>query len=319
MRRFQPLEPVTQPVDPIERARVDLGRSLFYDPKLSSQGDLSCNSCHDLATYGVDHRRTSLGHLKSEGRRNSPTVYNAAGFFAQFWDGRAQNVETQAMVPILDPKEMAMATPALVVASLRSSPEYVQAFRAAFPGQRNPLSFDNIGVAIGTFERGLMTPGRWDDYLRGDQNALTVLEKKGLKVFLDSGCMVCHTGRFLGGSMFERVGAVEPWPNQSDSGRAEITHSGADRMMFKVPSLRNVEQTAPYFHDGSAATLEDAVRMMGKHQLGITFHAEEVDAIVAWLKSLTGPLPTEYIARRKLTATRRSASAPTAASAPAAL
>ena len=159
-----------------------------------------------------------------------------------------------------------------------------------------------MGKAIGAFERGLFTPGRWDDYLRGNESALDGLEKRGLKLFLDSGCMVCHTGRFLGGSMFERVGVVEPWPNQADRGRGEVTHSAGDEMMFKVPTLRNVEKTAPYFHDGSTQTLEAAVRMMGKHQLGIELADDEVTAISAWLRALTGPLPNAYIARRPLIA-----------------
>jgi cytochrome c peroxidase len=302
MRRFQPLDALAPDDDPVLRARVDLGRSLFYETKLSKQGDLSCNSCHDLASYGVDHRRTSLGHAKQQGRRNAPTVYNAAGAFTQFWDGRAPNVEAQAKGPITNPMEMAMASPAQVVAMLKADPSYSAAFRAAFPGETDAVSFDNVGNAIGAFERGLVTPGRWDDYLKGNSSALTELEKRGLKLFLDSGCMVCHTGRFLGGSMFERVGVVEPWPNQVDRGRGEITRAAGDEMMFKVPSLRNVEKTAPYFHDGSAETLEAAVRMMGKHQLGVEFGDDEVSEISAWLKSLTGPLPTAYIARRPLLA-----------------
>jgi cytochrome c peroxidase len=302
MRRFQPLDAAAAEDDPVLRARVDLGRSLFYETKLSKQGDLSCNSCHDLASYGVDHRRTSIGHALQEGRRNAPTVYNAAGSFAQFWDGRAPTVEAQAKAPITNPIEMAMASPVQVVATLKADPTYAAAFRAAFPGKADAISFDNVGTAIGAFERGLLTPGRWDDYLRGNESALTDLEKGGLKLFLDSGCMVCHTGRFLGGSMFERVGVVEPWPDQADRGRSEVTSSAADEMMFKVPTLRNVGKTAPYFHDGSAETLETAVKMMGKHQLGIEFADDEVSAISAWLRALTGPLPTAYIARRPLVA-----------------
>ena len=303
LRRFQPLEALAPEADPVLSARVDLGRALFYETKLSKQGDLSCNSCHELASYGVDHRRTSIGHAHQQGRRNAPTVYNASGFFAQFWDGRAPNVEVQAKAPITNPIEMAMTSPALVVATLKADATYAAAFRAAFPGQADAVSLDNVGNAIGAFERGLLTPGRWDDFLRGNESALTDQEKQGLKLFLDSGCMVCHTGRFLGGSMFERVGVVEPWPNQADHGRGEVTRVAADDMMFKVPSLRNVEKTAPYFHDGSVETLETAVQMMGRHQLGIDLADDEVSAISAWLKALTGPLPTAYIARRGGTAT----------------
>jgi len=176
----------------------------------------------------------------------------------------------------------------------------VSAFRTAFPDASEPVTLDNTGQAIGAFERGLVTPSRWDDYLRGDTNALTNAEKGGLKTFLDSGCMVCHTGRYLGGSMFERVGAVEPWPNQKDQGRSVVTGRSEDAMMFKVPTLRNIAKTAPYFHDGSAATLDEAVKRMGRHQLGIELSPAEVNSIATWLESLTGEIPVDYIAPRLL-------------------
>lgn len=270
---------------------------LYFDPRLSRDGDLSCNSCHNLDDYGVDHQRFSTGQGKQLGGRNAPTVYNAAGFFVQFWDGRAPNVEGQAKEPIVNPAEMAMPDGAHVVATFKAIAGYVQAFHEAFPAESDPLTFDNVGRAIGAFERGLVTPGRWDDFLRGDGSALTRAEKEGLKTFLNAGCMVCHTGPFLGGSMFERVGVVEPWPNQRDRGRQQVTKEPVDAMMFKVPTLRNIEHTAPYFHDGSAATLEDAVRKMGRHQLGLEMSDAEVSSIVTWLKALTGELPRAYIAR----------------------
>jgi cytochrome c peroxidase len=300
LRRFQPLEKPSAPRSQAERARVDLGRALFYDARLSKAGSVSCNSCHVLASYGVDHEPTSTGHAGQHGQRNAPTVYNASGFFVQFWDGRAPSVEEQAKGPILNPVEMAMGSAADVERTLRGIPEYVAAFRTAFPDAREPVTLDNTGQAIGAFERGLVTPSRWDDYLRGDTNALTNPEKKGLKTFLDSGCMVCHTGRYLGGSMFERVGAVEPWPNQTDQGRSVVTGRSEDAMMFKVPTLRNIAKTAPYFHDGSAATLGEAVGRMGRHQLGIELSPTEVGSIVTWLDSLTGELPIDYIASREL-------------------
>ena len=279
---------------------VDLGRQLFYDPRLSKGGDLSCNSCHNLGDYGVDHQRFSLGDHGQHGARNAPTVYNAAGFFVQFWDGRAPNVEEQAKGPIVNPVEMAMPDGAHVVATLKGIPGYVGAFHDAFPSESDAVTFDNVGRALGAFERGLVTPGRWDDFLRGNGSALSAAEKEGLKTFLNAGCMVCHTGPFLGGSMFERVGVVEPWPNQDDHGREQVTHVPGDAMMFKVPTLRNVEHTAPYFHDGSATTLEDAVRMMGRHQLGLELSDAEVGSIVTWLKSLTGELPRAYAAKPTL-------------------
>jgi cytochrome c peroxidase len=157
------------------------------------------------------------------------------------------------------------------------------------------VTFDNVGKALGAFERKLTTPSRWDDYLRGNQNALTGPEVEGLKVFTNVGCMVCHTGEFVGGAMYQKVGVVDPWPNQKDQGRFEVTKQEVDRMMFKVPTLRNVAKTAPYFHDGSVATLDAAVRTMGRHQLGLKLSDREVASIVAWLGSLTGKLPEDYI------------------------
>lgn len=297
LRRFQPIADTQASTNPSTVAKVDLGRRLFYDVRLSKDADLSCNSCHDLPSYGVDHQKTSRGHKNQTGERNAPTVYNAAGFFAQFWDGRAPTVEEQAKGPILNPAEMAMTDAKQVVAFLKSVPEYQAAFREAFPDVADSVTFDNTSKAIGAFERGLLTPGRWDTFLRGDKSALTAAEREGLKTFLNVGCMVCHTGPYLGGSMFERVGAVEPWPNQNDRGRAKVTGAEEDAMMFKVPTLRNIAKTAPYFHDGSVESLPDAVRMMGKHQLGLELSDAEVSSIVAWLESLTGELPSAYIAK----------------------
>ena len=293
LRRFQPL-----PAKPEGNAAlIDLGRWLYYEKRLSKKGDVSCNTCHALDDYGVDHRRTSTGEDGAVGNRNSPTVYNAAGHFAQFWDGRAADLEEQAKGPILNPKEMAMPDGTAVVAKLTSFPEYRPRFANAFPQSSAPISYENVGKAIAAFERGLVTPGRWDEFLRGKKDALSIEERKGLKTFLNRGCMVCHTGPYLGGSMFERLGVVEPWPNQTDLGRASVTKSASDRMMFKVPSLRNIGKTAPYFHDGSAATLEEAVRLMGRHQLGVELGSDEIGSIITWLESLTSPLPpASYIA-----------------------
>ena len=293
LRRFQPLPAHLGPAE--SAAVVDLGRMLFFDARLSVDGQTSCDSCHDLDRYGVDGKATSTGFHQHHGKRNSPTVYNAAGFFSQFWDGRVANVEAQAKEPILNPDEMAMPDAAHVVKAVAQIPGYVGAFRRAFPAEESPITYDNVGRAIGAFERGLVTPGRWDRFLAGDERALSGDEKVGLKTFLDVGCVVCHTGPFLGGSMFERLGAVEPWPNQTDKGRGQFTHRAADDMMFKVPTLRNVAKTAPYFHDGSAQTLDDAIRLMGKHQLGLELTSDEVKAIGTWLGSLTGEIPAAYV------------------------
>ena len=279
---------------------VELGHALYFDPRLSKNDSVSCSSCHDLARGGVDGLPASLGFASQRGARNAPTVLNAAGAFSQFWDGRSGTIEEQALGPILDAKEMAMPSGAAVVARLQSVLGYAPLFRAAFPSEADAITFDNVGRAIGAYERGLSTPGRWDSFLAGDKNALTGKEKEGLKTFLNVGCMVCHTGPLLGGATFERVGLVEPWPNQADTGRMAITHSAGDRMMFKVPTLRNVAKTAPYFHDGSGENLRDAVRLMGRHQLGLELTAEEVDAIATWLGALDGEVSPALAARPEL-------------------
>jgi cytochrome c peroxidase len=291
LRRFRALQAAPASTDPAIIARVSLGTKLFFDPRLSSGGETSCHTCHSFERGGADPRptSTSAGADGQMGTRNAPTVYNAAWHFAQFWDGREPDVEHQASDPILNPKEMAMSGRADVTAVLRSIPGYEAEFTAAFGP--NAVDFGHATVAIGAFERTLRTPSRWDAYLEGDRNVLTARELEGLKVFSDSGCIQCHTGELIGGSMFQKAGVQEPWPNQADQGRFEVTHLEVDRMVFKVPSLRNVGLTAPYFHDGSVSRLSDAVRMMGKHQLGLDLTAGEIAAIVAWLDTLTGTQP----------------------------
>jgi cytochrome c peroxidase len=296
LRRFKPLRGNLELAHaPASDALTDLGRMLFFDKRLSRDGDLACNSCHQLDHFGVDNQPTSVGARGVRGRRNSPTVFQAAGQFTAFWDGRAGNVEEQAKGPILNPIEMAMPDAASVVAVLQKIPGYVTAFAAAFPGQPTPLTYDNIGRAIGAFERKLTTPSRWDQYLQGRRTALTAAELRGFKLFTDLGCMTCHTGEFVGGSMFQKVGVATAWPNQGDQGRFEVTQLPSDRMIFKVPGLRNVAKTAPYFHDGSARTLEEAVTLMGRYQVGEELSPADVQAIVSWLGALTGELPAKYI------------------------
>ncbi len=297
LRRFKPLRAVlSTPDQPAATpAQVDLGRMLFFDKRLSKHRDLACNSCHALDKYGVDNQPTSTGAGGKRGRRNSPTVYQAAGHLASFWDGRAANVEQQAKVPILDATEMAMPSADAVVAVLTSIPGYAPAFRAAFPDQAEPLTYDNVGLAIGAFERRLVTPSRWDRYVDGDTRALTPAEVAGLKVFTDVGCVTCHTGELVGGSMFQKVGVAKPWPRVADEGRGEVSKLAADRMVFKVPSLRNVTQTAPYFSDGSTERLDEAVVLMARYQIGEELSPADVSAIVAWLGCLTGELPRAYI------------------------
>lgn len=296
LRRFAPIRAPAQTQDS-DLAR--LGRILYFEPLLSRTGKISCNSCHPLDRYGVTKTKISIGVDGRLGRRNAPTVYNAAGHFRQFWDGRAVTLDEQASGPIGDPSEMGMEA-GWVVKELKSIPGYRAPFERAFPGQGDPITLVNVASAIAEFERGLITPARWDRYLNGDVHALTQPEKEGAKLFANLGCMVCHTGAYVGGTMFEKLGVFVPWPNQSDHGRREVTKNPADDMVFKVPSLRNVARTAPYFHDGSVESLDTAVRMMAHHQLGLDLSDSEARSITAWLGSLTGEIPHDYIAAPSL-------------------
>ncbi len=298
LRRFQPIAGQGGSAA-ISREKVALGRMLYFDVRLSKGHDLSCNSCHDLASYGVNGKSKSVGHDGRIGHRNAPSVFNAATHIAQFWDGRADTVERQASIPILNPDEMAN-TSDRVIRTLASIPGYVELFRAAYPGKDAPITMETLGDAIGAFERGLTTTSRWDKFIAGDTKALTAEEKGGLRLFMDVGCMTCHTGPQVGASMYQLVGVAQPWPNQSDLGRARVTKLDADRMQFKVPSLKNIAETGPYFHDGSAATLEDAIRMMGRHQVGMELTDDEVNAIATWMRALTGTIDPAYIAAPKL-------------------
>ena len=297
LRAFAPLDSaMVAPENPITPAKIALGRMLYYDTRMSADQTVSCNSCHALDQYGVDHRSTSLGIKQQRGGRNAPTVYHAAGQIAQFWDGRAPTVEEQAKGPILNPVEMGMPSGAAVIARLKAIPEYRTAFAAAFPDERDPVTYDNLGKAIGAVERRLETPARWDAFLAGDQTALTNEEKTGFNTFVDLGCPACHNGASVGGASFQRIGLVQPWPQQDDLGRFNVTQNPSDRLVFKVPTLRNVAQTEPYFSDGQVATLAEAVRLMARHQLGRELSDEQTAAIITWLGSLTGPVPQQYIA-----------------------
>jgi cytochrome c peroxidase len=298
LKQFAPL-PSVMNGSPVERtpALIALGRRLYHETVLSNGHDVSCNSCHALNGYGADGRPSSFGSLGHAGGRNAPTVYNAAGHVAQFWDGRAPTVEVQAVGPILNPAEMAMPDSHAVLAHMRGSPAYRAEFRAAFPAQREPITYTNVGRAIGAFERGLVTPARWDRYLEGDGSALSAEEQRGLATFVHAGCASCHGGTYVGGGSFRRLGTAKSWPASTDSGRFAVTKIPADLFVFKVASLRNVEKTAPYFHDGSVTSLDDAIRLMGRHQLGVELGEAQVRDIRAWLSALTGELPAAYIAQ----------------------
>lgn len=277
--------------------QIALGKELFFEERLSLNNNQSCNTCHNLDNYGVDNERVSKGSNGALGSRNSPSVFDAAFHFAQFWDGRAKSIEEQAAFPILNPKEMALPNKEMAVRRLRKIPAYVQKFKRAFPNAKDALTFENITRAIGAFERTLVTTSRFDEYTAGDMNALSTEEKRGLKLFLGLNCAPCHSGSTVGGLMPQRFGQVGQYSDytghlNSDKGIANLSGQPADENVFKVPSLRNVVHTAPYFHDGSVETLDEAIRIMAKAQLNTALSEEEVSAIKAFLTSLSSSTST---------------------------
>jgi cytochrome c peroxidase len=285
-----------EPITPIEPAKVanpamvELGKKLFFDPRLSKSGFISCNSCHNLSMGGTDNLKTSIGHNWQKGPINAPTVLNSSLNLAQFWDGRALSLQDQAGGPIANPGEMA-STHTLAISVLQSIPAYVAEYKAVFGSDK--INIDGVTKAIAAFEETLVTPNsRFDKWLKGDKKALTADEMAGYELFKDSGCTACHNGAAAGGNTFQKMGVVEPYKSSSPAeGRVAVTKEEADRFFFKVPTLRNVEMTYPYFHDGEAATLAQAVDTMGRIQLGKSFTKEENAKIVAFLKTLTGDQP----------------------------
>src|SRR6056297_2971758 len=274
--------------------KVDLGKALFFDPRMSASGVFSCNSCHNLATGGDDNMETSIGHAWQRGPRNSPTVLNAVFNEAQFWDGRAADLAEQAKGPVQAGVEMAN-TPENVIATLTSMPQYVDWFEASFPEAENPVSFDNFAKAIEAYEATLITPAPFDAWLNGDDGALTETQKEGLALFMDKGCASCHSGVNLGGNGYYPFGLIEkPGADvlpEDDKGRFEVTNTADDSYVFRAAPLRNIDQTAPYFHSGKVWDLNVAVQIMGLSQLGAEIDDAETDKIVAFLESLTGEVP----------------------------
>jgi cytochrome c peroxidase len=294
---FKPL-PSVQPMPPnnaITREKLELGKMLFFEPRISSSHLLSCNTCHNVGMGGVDGLETSVGHGWQRGPRNAPTIFNSFFNIAQFWDGRAEDLRTQAVGPIQAAVEM-NATPERVMEVLKSIPEYQERFKTAFPGEAEPLSFDNVAKAIEVFEATMITPGaRFDQFLEGNLTALNATEKQGLRLFMDKGCVGCHGGVNAGGADYFPFGVVERPGAEilppGDKGRFAVTATASDEYVFRAPSLRNVALTAPYFHTGKVWDLEQAVHIMATSQLGTELSDEEVDAVVAFLGSLTGQQP----------------------------
>ncbi|MCF8371244.1 MAG: cytochrome-c peroxidase [Bacteroidales bacterium] len=299
---FQPIPDSASNVDnPYLAEKIELGRMLYFDTRLSLSNSISCNSCHNLSTYGVDNNSLSVGFAGQLGTRNSPTVLNAALHFSQFWDGRAKDVEEQATGPVMNPVEMAMPHEEIAVERIASIPEYQDRFKLAFPDEDQPLTLINIGKAIGAFERLLLTPGPFDSYLKGDAAALNEKEKKGLDLFIRTGCIICHTGPALGARNFQKFGhQVEPYwdytgSEKPDEGLFGVTGNEADKFKFKVPGLLNIARTYPYFHDGSVWDLREANRIIAKTQLKKDLTEEELDLITAWMQSLTGTIPADAL------------------------
>ncbi|MDT8437256.1 MAG: cytochrome-c peroxidase [Gemmatimonadota bacterium] len=294
---FEPV-PETPPALPgneLTPERVELGRMLYFEPRLSQSWLISCNTCHNVGLAGVDLMETSIGHGWQKGPRNAPTVLNAVFNVAQFWDGRAEDLAAQAKGPVQAAVEMA-SDPERTVATLRSIPQYRDRFAAAFPGEAEPVTFDNMALAIEAFEATLLTPGSpFDRWLEGDAAALDAAQEAGLATFVDRGCAGCHGGVNLGGQGYFPFGVVErPGPEilpSGDRGRFNVTRTHEDDYVFRAPALRNVALTAPYFHSGKVWRLEEAVRVMSSAQLGAVLSEEDVAGITDFLHTLTGEQP----------------------------
>lgn len=278
--------------DTTSKNKLDLGRKLYFDKQLSKSGTISCNSCHNLATYGVDNKSFLLGDTKELGGRNSPSVIYASLQAMQFWDGRAKDVEEQAGIALLNPVEQSLPSKEFLEKKLRLIPEYQTLFKTVYPKDKEPITFANITNAIGAFERQLNPKSKFDSYLDGEENVLTDQEKKGLTAFMDNGCVTCHSGVAIGGQMMQKFGVYGGYASLTkskkiDKGLYDRTKKEGDQFMFKVPSLRNVEKTYPYFHDGSVTSLKDAIKIMGKLQLNKDLKDEDIANIEAYLKTLT--------------------------------
>lgn len=288
--QFRTLYAPISPPKAVDLGKVELGKKLYFDPRLSKSGFISCNSCHNLSRGGSDNIPTSIGDKWQKGPINSPTVLNSSLNLAQFWDGRAADLKAQAGGPIANPGEMAFSH-TLAIDMLASIPAYVREFKMVFG--KDKIDIDQVTSAIAEFEKTLVTPNsRFDQWMLGKSDAMTKDELAGYKLFNESGCVACHNGPNLGGNSFQKMGVVEAYKgNAGVDGRAAVTGKDADRFNFKVPTLRNVEMTYPYFHDGAANTLTEAVDTMGRLQLGKKFTKAENAQIVAFLKTLTGDQP----------------------------
>lgn len=277
---------------PYNKEKAMLGKQLYMDTALSADGKVSCNTCHDTKTFGVDNQVFSTGiNGVMDTPFNSPTTFNAAFNFVQFWNGRAKDLADQARSPFTNPQEMGLNDEAEVIKIIEQNPDYKAKFNKIY----GEINMDNITDAIAEFEKTLITPNApFDRYQKGDENAISEAAKRGWNAFKTNGCVACHQGQNIGGTMYQKIGIFEPYPNQENLGRYEITKVESDKMVFKVPSLRNVAKTAPYYHDGSIPTLDACVQFMAYYQLGKFLDQQTVEDIVAFLESLTGEYNEQF-------------------------
>jgi cytochrome c peroxidase len=298
---FQPIAVPAPPTDPVQAARVELGRRLFFENRVSMDGNVSCSHCHLPEKQASDGLAKAIGVFGKENPRNAPSIFNAALNFKQHWRGDRESLEDQAEKSLLGPASFGNPDQATAMGKLKAIPAYPGAFAKAFPGEADPVTSKNWGLAVAAFERTLLTPSAFDAFLAGDAAALSAQQQAGLRKFIDLGCAGCHNGAGVGGNSFQKFGVAEDYwkvtgATTPDKGRADVTKNDADLYVFKVPSLRNVGRTAPYFHDGSVETLERAVAVMGRTQLGKTLSEKDTADIVAFLQTLTGAVPAQYAA-----------------------
>jgi len=298
---FQPVSPPHVAKDSLQAVRAELGRRLFFENRVSEDGNVSCSHCHLPDKQASDGLPKAIGVFGKENPRNAPSIFNAALNFKQHWRGDRESLEEQAEKSLLGPASFGNPDQATAMGKLKAIPAYADAFARAFPDDRDPISSRNWGIAVAAFEWTLLTPSKFDAFLSGDANALSPQEQAGLRKFIDTGCAACHNGAGLGGNSFQKFGVTgdywkETGAKTPDKGRADVTKNDADLYVFKVPGLRNVAKTAPYFHDGSVEDLARAVKIMGKVQLGKTLSDKDAADIVAFLGSLTGAVPANYSA-----------------------
>ena len=286
--------------NPITPEKVKLGKILFYETRISVDGTISCSKCHPNSLYGADGLRKAIGNNCKVNPRNSPTIFNAAGQISEHWIGNRTDVEDQAKQSVVGPPSFGMPSYETVERRLREINGYTDLFKKSFPKDNDPITVDNFAKAVGAFERTLITPSPFDAFLKGKKEALKEQEKRGLKTFIETGCVMCHSGAYVGGQMYQTFGLIEPYwkytkSEEIDEGRYTVTKNEMDKYVFKVPVLRNVAKTSPYFHDGSVDKLVAAVFIMGKVQLGRDLTGSQIEDIISFLRSLTGSIPEDTL------------------------